>query len=87
MAAQPANADLVVRTAIRAYKASESGAKDLIGTVWTVLDGNVENTATVVNALVDLLDDEDKKRDLLAAWNGFKIEVGTPSRTCACAPR
>jgi hypothetical protein len=59
---------------VRSYKASESGARDLIGTAWTVLGSDVEATATIVNALVDLLDDEDKKKELLAAWNGFKVE-------------
>jgi hypothetical protein len=29
--------------------------------------------------IVDLLDEEDKKKDLLSAWNGFKIEVRSPS--------
>jgi E3 ubiquitin-protein ligase ZNF598 len=75
MATNPQNADIVVKTAIRSYKASESSAKDLISTVWNILDNNVDNTATVVNNLVDLLDDEDKKTELLSAWNGFKIEV------------
>jgi hypothetical protein len=64
-----------VRNAIRSYKASESSARDLISTIWNVMGDDVENTATIVNQLVDLLDDEDKKKDLLAAWNGFKIEV------------
>jgi hypothetical protein len=74
LAPNPQNADVVVRTAVRSYKASESGARDLIGTAWTVLGSDVEATATIVNALVDLLDDEDKKKELLAAWNGFKVE-------------
>jgi len=25
--------------------------------------------------IVDLLDEEDKKKDFLSAWNGFKLEV------------
>nr|VWP00647.1 Polyketide synthetase protein [Ganoderma boninense] len=64
----------VVRAAIRSYRASESAARDLISTVWNVLDRNLDGTASVVNALVDLADEEDKKRDLLTAWNGFKVE-------------
>jgi hypothetical protein len=75
MAANPQNAELIVTTAIRSYKASESSARDLISTTWTVLDNEVDNTATIVNNLIDLLDDDEKKQDLLQAWNNFKIEV------------
>ncbi|PIL24401.1 hypothetical protein GSI_14154 [Ganoderma sinense ZZ0214-1] len=74
LAPNPTTAVPVVRAAIRSYRASESGARDLISTVWNVLDRNLDGTASVVNALVDLADEEDKKRDLLAAWNGFKVE-------------
>jgi hypothetical protein len=28
-----------------------------------------------MNAAVDFLEEEDKKRDLLSSWNNFKIEV------------
>ena len=75
LAPNPTTAVPVVRAAIRSYRTSESGARDLISTVWNVLDRNLDGTASVVNALVDLVDEEDKKRDLLAAWNGFKVEV------------
>ena len=64
-----------MKAAIRSYRASESGARDLISTVWNVLDQNLEGTASIINALVDLLDEEDKKKDILQAWNGFKVEV------------
>ncbi|TFK46669.1 hypothetical protein OE88DRAFT_1714915 [Heliocybe sulcata] len=76
MSVAPNNANIVpgVKAAIRSYRASESAARDLISTIWNVLDRDLDNTASIVNALVDLLDEEEKKRDLLAAWNGFKIE-------------
>ncbi|KAM5538081.1 hypothetical protein V8D89_008278 [Ganoderma adspersum] len=74
LAPNPTTAVPAVRAAIRSYRTSESGARDLISTVWNVLDRNLDGTASVVNALVDLADEEDKKRDLLAAWNGFKVE-------------
>ena len=35
----------------------------------------MDTSATYINLIVDLLDEEDKKRDLLTAWNSFKIEV------------
>jgi hypothetical protein len=40
-----------------------------------VLDQRLEYTASVVNALVDLLEEDEKKQDLLASWKGFEIEV------------
>ena len=39
------------------------------------MDQNLDSSATYINLIVDLLDEEDKKKDLLGAWNGFKIEV------------
>ena len=43
------------------------------------MDQNLDSSATYVNLIVELLDEEDKKKDLLSAWNGFKIEV----RSCS----
>lgn len=75
LAPNPPHAVAALKAAIRSYRASESAARDLIQTTWTVLDRELENTATVINMLVDLLDDDEKKQDLLSAWNGFKVEV------------
>ncbi|KAI0819043.1 hypothetical protein BC629DRAFT_1466103 [Irpex lacteus] len=74
VAANPNHAIPAVKAAVRSYRANESAARDLISTVWTISDRNLEGTASVINGLVDILDDEEKKRDLLQAWNGFKIE-------------
>ncbi|TCD70278.1 hypothetical protein EIP91_004179 [Steccherinum ochraceum] len=74
LAPNPNAAVPAVKAAVRSYRANESAARDLISTTWNVLDRNLEGTASIVNALVDLLDDEDKKKTLLEAWNGFKIE-------------
>ena len=68
-----------VKAAVRSYRANESAARDLISTIWNILDNNLEGTAGIINALVEYLDEEDKKKDLLQAWNGFKIEV------CVCS--
>ena len=76
LAANPTTGIPAVKAAIRGYRASESSSRDLILTIWNVLDQGFDDTASIVNALVDLLDDDDKKKDLLTAWNGFKIEVG-----------
>ena len=75
VAANPNHAIPAVKAAVRSYRANESAARDLISTVWNISDRNLEGTASVINGLVDILDDEEKKRDLLQAWNGFKIEV------------
>lgn len=64
-----------VKAATRGYRVSETSARDLISTVWNVLDRNLEHTASVVNAFVDLLEEEEKKQDLLSSWKGFEIEV------------
>lgn len=72
----PVTAVPAIQAAIRSYRVSESGARDVISTVWNILDRNLDGAAGVINLLIDLIDEEDKRRDLLVAWNGFKIEVG-----------
>ena len=81
IAPNPNNAVTAVKAAMRGYRANESSARDLISTVWNILDHNLDDTASIINAVVDLLEEEEKKRDLLAAWNGFKIEVFFPHST------
>ncbi|KAJ2915232.1 hypothetical protein MD484_g5172, partial [Candolleomyces efflorescens] len=74
MVNNPTTALPAVRAAARGYKLSETSARDFISTIWNVLDHNLDQTASVVNQFVDLLDEEDKKQDLLASWRGFAIE-------------
>jgi len=68
------NAIAGVKLALRDYTASQSGARDLISTVWNTLDRDLDATASIINLVVDFLEDEEKKMDLLSAWNAFKIE-------------
>jgi len=75
LATHPDSAVPAVKAAARGYRTNEAGARDLILTIWNVLDQNLEHTASIVNAFVDLLDEEEKKQDLLASWKGFNIEV------------
>ncbi|KAI0247918.1 hypothetical protein BJV78DRAFT_856343 [Lactifluus subvellereus] len=70
----PTNAIAGTKLALRDYVASQSGARDLISTLWNILDRELDATASIVNLIVDFIEEEEKKRDLLAAWNGFKIE-------------
>ena len=74
LAPHPTNAIAGVKLALRDYTASQSGARDLISTIWSILDRELDATASVVNVIVDYLEDEEKKTALLSAWNGFKIE-------------
>lgn len=60
---------------LRSYRNSESSARDLVSSIWNILDQKLDTSATLVNMIVDLLDEEDKKEDLLTAWDSFKIEV------------
>ncbi|KAG7442494.1 uncharacterized protein BT62DRAFT_905989 [Guyanagaster necrorhizus] len=73
-APNPTTAIPAVKAAIRGYRASESSAKDLISTIWTVLDCHLEYTASIVNGFVDLLEEDEKKQDVLRSWKGFEIE-------------
>ncbi|EDR11112.1 uncharacterized protein LACBIDRAFT_315523 [Laccaria bicolor S238N-H82] len=59
VASNPATAVPAVRAATRGYQPSESIARDLISAIWNVLDRNLDHTAGTVNALVDLLDEEE----------------------------
>ncbi|KAI0265756.1 hypothetical protein BGY98DRAFT_1091879 [Russula aff. rugulosa BPL654] len=70
----PTNAVAGVKLALRDYTASQSGARDLISTVWNTLDCNIDATASIIDLVVDFLEDEEKKTDLLNAWNTFKDE-------------
>ncbi|KIP08883.1 hypothetical protein PHLGIDRAFT_506983 [Phlebiopsis gigantea 11061_1 CR5-6] len=74
VAPNPNGAIPAVKSAVRSYQANESAARDLISTIWNVSDNSLEGTAAVINALVEYLEEEEKKKDLLQAWNGFKIE-------------
>lgn len=70
------------RSAIRQYKNNESGSKDLIDTVFNVLDRDVQATVGVVRDVAGLFDspgEADKNRSLLEALNGFKVEVSLKS--------
>jgi hypothetical protein len=74
LTAHPTNAIAGVKLALRDYTASQSGARDLISTVWNTLDCDLDATASIINLVVDFLEDEEKKTDLLSAWNTFKTE-------------
>ncbi|OAX34326.1 hypothetical protein K503DRAFT_724683 [Rhizopogon vinicolor AM-OR11-026] len=74
VAPNPITAVLAANAAVRGFRFNESTARDLISTIWNILDRKLDDTAGVVNAIVDLFDEEEKKSNLLASWNGFKVE-------------
>src|SRR6266581_5668419 len=74
LSGHPTNAVAGVKLALRDYTASQSGVRDLISTVWNTLDCELDTTASIINLVVDFLEDEEKKTDLLGVWNTFKIE-------------
>ena len=71
---EPSGRAASIKTAVPEYRTNESSAYDLISTVWNVLDQNIHDTASIINAVVDFLEEEEKKYDLLAAWNEFEID-------------
>jgi predicted Zn-dependent protease with MMP-like domain len=66
------------RSAVRQFRNSESGAKDLVDTVFNVLDRDVDATTGVVREVASLFDNDgekDKQQALLSVLNAFRIEV------------
>lgn len=59
------------RAAVRSYRASESGAKDAVGTIHSLLDNQSDLAARIITSTADLLDSEEKRRDLLEAWDNY----------------
>ena len=75
LTANPSTAVPVIKAATRGYRLAETTARDLILTIWNVVDQKLEHTASIVNAFVDLVDEEEKKQDILVSWKTFEIEV------------
>ena len=71
----PTTAVPAIKAATRGYRLAETTARDLILTIWNVVDQKLEHTASIVNAFVDLVDEEEKKQDILTSWKSFEIEV------------
>lgn len=78
LAPNPTNAVAAIKLSLRSYRASESAPRDLISTLWNILDRDLDNTASIINLILDVVDDDEKKSALLSAWNGFKVEVRSP---------
>ncbi|KAF7292712.1 RING-type domain-containing protein [Mycena indigotica] len=76
MAPNPTTALPAARAAIRSFRASESSARDLISTLYSIVDSRMEAASSVVNALVDLFDnsaDAEQREAILSAWRDFEV--------------
>ena len=62
------------RSAVRQYRNNESGARDMVDTIFNVLEQDVDSTTGVVS-LFESEGDNDKRGAILEALNGFRIEV------------
>ncbi|KAJ7087663.1 hypothetical protein B0H15DRAFT_1022723 [Mycena belliarum] len=74
LAPNPTTALPAARAAIRSFRAGEAPARDLVSTVFSILDRRMEAAASIVNALVDLLEEGEQRTELLGAWRGFEVE-------------
>ncbi|KAJ7067617.1 hypothetical protein C8F01DRAFT_1019287 [Mycena amicta] len=75
LAPNPTTAVPAAKAAIRSFRGSESSARDLISTLYTIVDSRMDAAASVVNALVDLFDDAEaeQREAVLGAWRDFEI--------------
>jgi hypothetical protein len=64
---------------VRTYHNAEMSATDLIDTLWEILDRRVDATGSIIKGVSDLIESPEKQREILAAWNDFRIEVGNIS--------
>lgn len=65
------------RSAVRQFKTNESSAKDMVDTLFYVLDQDREATAGVGREVANLFDSEgesEKRQSILAAINSFRIQ-------------
>ncbi|KAK8854623.1 hypothetical protein IAR55_003362 [Kwoniella newhampshirensis] len=65
------------RSAVRQFKNNESGAKDLLDTLFHVFDRDVDTTAGIIREVASLFNGEgeaDKQNAILEALNAFRVE-------------
>lgn len=66
------------RSAVRQFKNNESSAKDMVDTVYHVLDEDVTATSGVVREIAKLFDGDDereKQQAIIASLSNFRVEV------------
>ncbi|KAG8911763.1 hypothetical protein FRC01_005536, partial [Tulasnella sp. 417] len=68
-----ANGIIAIRSAIRSWRSSESTVYDMLETIFTVLERNMDKMSQVIERLVPIFDGE-KRSELLDAWGGMKAQ-------------
>lgn len=61
------------RSNVRTYHAGEMSSGDLVDAIQSIITDQGQIN-TVMNGLVDLLEEEDQKQDVLASWTASRIE-------------
>jgi len=64
---------MATRAAMRSFRGGESPARDVISTLFSVLERELDATSTHINPLVEAFSPE-KRTELLSAWRDFQIE-------------
>ncbi|KAJ9111362.1 hypothetical protein QFC19_001130 [Naganishia cerealis] len=63
------------RNSVRAFKNNEAGARDMIYTIYSVLNSDQESTVKIARDIVGLFnEDAEKQKSILEAINEFKID-------------
>ncbi|KAJ9114719.1 hypothetical protein QFC22_005595 [Naganishia vaughanmartiniae] len=63
------------RNSVRAFKNNEAGARDMIYTIYSVLNSDQESTVKIARDIVGLFNgDTEKQKSILEAVNEFKID-------------
>ncbi|UZJ57218.1 hypothetical protein CBS101457_006538 [Exobasidium rhododendri] len=61
------------RANVKVYQAGETSSKDLVDSIYSLI-GDFGQVETIIMGLVDLLEEADKKEDLIKSWNTLRIE-------------
>lgn len=60
-------------------------AEDLVDTLWNIFDRKPEVASGIITSVADLLEDADKRRNLLSAWQDLRVEVcSSPPSSPSC---
>lgn len=62
------------RGSVKMFRGGEMSASDLIDSIHSLVGQDVDSMSPVVNGLVDLLEDEDKKTAVRQAWSTLRVE-------------
>ncbi|SGY39721.1 BQ5605_C003g02268 [Microbotryum silenes-dioicae] len=74
------------KLAIRAFRANEVSADDLVDQLWNVFDQDADKAEPIVKGVAGLMEDADKKAALHAAWRDRRIEQNQFPSLTALAP-